>query len=242
MMKNYADKPRKGCLSVARESATEVRQRFSNDVWRDIEYRCRLRDRYLNRIWLANDRSAIDEYHRYNMKLNKINRHRNMIRPEPRYYGPIGEAKEVSSRMRVRTGRHSKGEVYDPGDQLLLYKDDVVKSAMQIDLYANLEMANKERFAVHNDVLVDMAVWFKLIGYSDYEVLNIMHGRFTIDAAILKSYYRLGYIAYGDNGCFYIAKCNFKSKDKKDIYGVVVEVFLEDHTEVLVPIMSSYDF
>ena len=230
------------CLRVARESATEVRQRFCNDACRDTELRCRLRDRHVNRIYLDNNTEAIEEYRRYNMKLNKINRHRNMIRPEPMYYGPIGEAKEVSSRMRVRPGRHSKGEVYDPGDQLLLFKDDIVKSAMQINLYADLERAGKEKHPEHNDVLVDMAVWFKLIGYSDYEVLNIMSGRFTIDAAILKSYYRLGYIAYGDNGCFYIAKCNFKSKAKKDIYGVVVEIFLEDHTEVLVPIMSSYDF
>ena len=224
------------------ESVEEHLGAFNNLACKAIDTRCTLRDRYLNRIYLSNDTEAIEEYRRYNMKLNKINRHRNMIRPEPIYYGKIGEAKEVSSRMRVRTGRHAKGEVYDPGNQLLLFKDDVVKSAMQIDLYANLEIANKERFAVHNDVLVDMAVWFKLIGYSDYEVLNIMHGRFTIDAEILRSYYRLGYCGYGDNGCFYIAKCNFKSKDKKDMYGVVVEVFMKDYTEVLIPILSSYDF
>ena len=224
------------------ETATEVRQRFCNNVWDSIELRCRLRDRYLNRIHLDNDKAAIDEYHRYNDKLNRINRHRAAIRPEPRYYGKIGEAKEVSSRMTIKTCRHAPGEAYDPQDELLLTKAEITKSAMQINLYADLERAKRETHPVHNDVLVDMAVWFKVIGYSDYEVLNIMHGRFTIDADILKSYYRLGYIAYGDNGCFYIAKCNFKSKDKKDIYAVVVEIFLEDHTEVLVPILSSYDF
>ena len=218
------------------------RSNFDNVIWRSIELRCTLRDRYLNRIHLDNDKAAIDEYHRYNDKLNRINRHRAMIRPEPRYYGKIGEAKEVSSRMTVKAGRHAPGEVYDPGDELLLTKAEITKSALQINLYADLARAGKERHPEHNDVLVDMAVWFKLIGYSDYEVLNIMHGRFTIDADILKSYYRLGYIAYGDNGCFYIAKCNFKSKDKKDIYAVVVEIFLEDHTEVLVPILSSYNF
>ena len=242
MMRNFADKLRKGCLSVVRESSIEVRQRFCNNVWDSIELRCNLRDRYLNRIHLNNDTEAIKEYHRYNDKLNRINRHRNMVRPEPRYYGKIGEAKEVSSRMTIKTCRHAPGEAYDPQDELLLTQAEITKSALQINLYADLERAKRETHPVHNDVLLDMAVWFKLIGYSDYEVLNIMHGRFTIDADILKSYYRLGYIAYGDNGCFYIAKCNFKSKDKKDIYGVVVEVFLEDHTEVLVPILSSYDF
>lgn len=144
--------------------------------------------------------------------------------------------------MTVKAGRHAKGEAYDPQDELLLTKAELTKSALQITRYAELEISGKETHPVHEDVLVDMAVWFKLIGYSDYEALNIMRGRFTIDADILKSYYRLGYIAYGDNGCFYIAKCNFKSKAKKDIYAVVVEVFLEDHTEVLVPILSSYDF
>lgn len=245
-MRNYADKLRKGCLSVAKGSSDGTsamyRSCFDNVVWKSIELRCKLRDRYLNRIWLDNDKAAIDEYHRYNDKLNRINRHRAMIRPAPRYYGPIGSAKEVSSRMTVKAGRHTKGEVYDPQDELLLTKAEITKSALQITRYADLERTKRETHPVHNDVLVDMAVWFKLIGYSDYEVLNIMHGRFTIDADILKSYYRLGYIAYGDNGCFYIAKCNFKSKDKKDIYAVVVEVFLEDHTEVLVPILSSYDF
>ena len=223
------------------ETAIEVRQRFSNAVWDSIELRCKLRDRYLNRIWLANDKAAIDEYHMYNDKLNLINRHRARIRPDPIYYGPIGSAKEVSSRMNIKTCRHAKGEVYDPQDELLLTQAEVTKSALQIELYASLEQAKREKYTVHNDVLLDMAVWFKLIGYSDYEVLNIMNGRFTIDADILKSYYRLGYIAYGDNGCCYIAKCKFKSKDNKDIYGVVCEMFLEDHTEVLVPILSSYD-
>lgn len=218
------------------------RSNFDNVQFRMIDLRCNLRDRYLNRIHLQNDTEAIEEYRRYNTKLNKINRHRSLIRPEPHYYGPIGEAKEVSSRMTVKAGRHTKGEVYDPQDELLLTQAEITKSALQINLYADLERAGKERHSVHNDVLVDMAVWFKLIGYSDYEVLNIMHGRFTIDADILRSYYRLGYIAYGDNGCFYIAKCNFKSKDKKDIYAVVVEIFMDDFTEVLIPIMSSYDF
>lgn len=218
------------------------RSNFDNVQCRLIGLRCKLRDRYLNRIWLSEDKAAIDEYHRYNDKLNRINRHRAMIRPEPRCYGKIGEAKEVSSRMTIKTGRHAKGEVYDPQDELLISQAEITKSALQINLYADLERTKRETHPVHNDVLVDMAVWFRLIGYSDYEVLNIMHGRFTIDAEILQSYYRLGYIAYGDNGCFYIAKCNFKSKDKKVIYAVVVEVFLEDHTDVLVPIMSSYDF
>lgn len=216
---------------------------FKNSPYKEIDYRHKLLSRYTNKLYLENRVEELKEYHAYCRLLDKLNRARyHQMMSNIRYYGPIGSAKEVSTRMIIKAGRHCAGEVYNPCEELLIAKNEWAKSVTQLAVYAEEDYRNViKQYETHNSVIVSAAMWLKTIGYEDYEVLCILEGRFTIDAEILKSYYRFGYVAYGVDGCVYVAKCNFKTKDNKAVYGLVLEVFKDDYTEVLIPLLSSYN-
>ena len=56
------------------------------------------------------------------------------------------------------------------------------------------------------EMMSGLAIWLKCCGYSDYEALEILRGRFDLDIKYAEWYLDQGYIWYSEYGCAYIAK------------------------------------
>lgn len=56
------------------------------------------------------------------------------------------------------------------------------------------------------EMMSGLSIWLKCCGYSDYEALEILRGRFDLDYKYADWYLDQGYIWYGAYGCAYIAK------------------------------------
>ena len=58
------------------------------------------------------------------------------------------------------------------------------------------------------EMLSGLAIWLKCCGYSDYEALEIIRGRFNLDYKYADWYLNQGYIWYSEYGCAYIVRLN----------------------------------
>lgn len=117
----------------------------------------------------------------------------------------------------------------DPCANLYVDKRHLLNSYRTMDLYqtlyANDRLTDTDINAMH-EMMTGLSIWLKCCGYSDYEALEIIRGRFVMSEVIAEWYYKYGYIWYSKVGCAYVVKLALGDRaTKKWGYGIVVDYY-----------------
>lgn len=93
------------------------------------------------------------------------------------------------------------------------------------------------------EMMSGLSIWLKCCGYSDYEALEIIRGRFDLDIKYAEWYLDQGYIWYSEYGCAYIVKIptyttQGKARVNADL-AVCVDLNVEDNKLLrLIPVVA----
>lgn len=117
----------------------------------------------------------------------------------------------------------------DPCANLYVDKRALLASYSTMDLYQTLyanDRLNDTDINAMQEMMVGLSVWLKCCGYTDYQALEIIRGRFVMSEVIAEWYYKYGYIWYSKVGCAYVVKLALGDRaTKKWGYGIVVDYY-----------------
>ena len=101
-----------------------------------------------------------------------------------------------------------EAEEVDPCANLYISLTSIAESDQWLAKIGNLMYDKTDdvilRAVTH--MMSGLSIWLKCCGYSDYEALEILRGRFDLDYKYAEWYNDQGYIWYSEYGCAYIAK------------------------------------
>lgn len=135
-------------------------------------------------------------------------------------------------------------EDVDPCANLYVVLNSLAESDMWLRKIAEGRVESTLIKAVQ-EMLSGLAIWLKCCGYSDYEALEIIRGRFDLEYKYAEWYNDQGYIWYSEYGCAYIVQLNARAlsngrtKVKTDL-GVCVDFNIGDNKLLrVIPVVAN---
>lgn len=101
-----------------------------------------------------------------------------------------------------------EAEEVDPCANLYVSLSSIAESDKWLAKIGNLvyDKTDDVLLKAVTEMMSGLSIWLKCCGYSDYEALEILRGRFDLDIKYAGWYLDQGYIWYGEHGCAYIVK------------------------------------
>ena len=216
--------------------ATMIINLFRTSYAKDSFDRTRVRDRYLNSI------RGTEEYSTY------LDYFKGLRKGFNKWLGKHWETESITVRsmeymedIKVETERINHyikcgivdAEDVDPCANLYINLISIAESDKWLARIAEGRVESTLIKAVQ-EMLSGLAIWLKCCGYSDYEALEIIRGRFDLDYKYADWYLDQGYIWYSDYGCAYIVRLNARqlnngrARVKTDL-GVCVDLNIGDN-------------
>ena len=210
--------------------------------------RTNTRDRYINSIRGTEEYNA---YCDYSMGLRKgynkwFNKHwdTEIITVKVMEYMKDIKAKTDRINHYIKCGIVEAEDV-DPCANLYVSLNSIAESDKWLARIAEGRVESTLIKAVTN-MMSGLAIWLKCCGYSDYEALEIIRGRFDLDIKYADWYLDQGYIWYSEYGCAYIVRStvtgkmlsNGKARVKTDL-AVCVDLNIGDNKLLrVVPVIA----
>lgn len=216
--------------------STLIRGIFSSGYVKDSFDRVSARDRYLNSIRGTEDYDAYCDYAKglrkgFNKWFDKHWETESITVKSMEYMEDI-KVKTERINHYIRCGIVDAADV-DPCANLYINLISIAESDRWLRKIAEGRVESTLIKAVQ-EMLSGLSIWLKCCGYSDYEALEIIRGRFDLDYKYAEWYNDQGYIWYSDYGCAYIVQLNARAlsngrtKVKTDL-GVCVDLNIGDN-------------
>lgn len=99
-------------------------------------------------------------------------------------------------------------EEVDPSANLYVSLTSIAESDKWLAKIGNMVYDKTDDVLIKavTEMMSGLTIWLKCCGYSDYEALEILRGRFDLDIKYAEWYNDQGYIWYSNYGCAYIVK------------------------------------
>lgn len=223
--------------------ATLILNQFKTEHIKKSFSRTDVRDKYINSIRDTDEYSA---YVDYSKKLrqgfnNWINRHwetENVSVKSMRYMEDI-KVRSYPVNHYIKCGI-VEAEETDPCANLYISLTSIAESDKWLHRIGNLvyEKTDDVLLKAVTEMMSGLSIWLKCCGYSDYEAIEILRGRFDLDIKYADWYLDQGYIWYSAYGCAYIVKIP-KARFNADL-AVCVDFNMEDNKLLrLIPVIAK---
>lgn len=193
--------------------ATMIINLFRTGYAKDSFDRTRARDRYINSI------RGTEEYSTY------LDYFKGLRKGFNKWLGKHWETESITVKsmeymedIKVKTDRINHyiecgivdAEDVDPCANLYIDLRSIVKSDEWLRKIGNMvyDKTPDVLLKAVTHMMSGLAIWLKCCGYSDYEALEIIRGRFDLDYKYANWYLDQGYIWYSEYGCAYIVRLN----------------------------------
>lgn len=193
--------------------ATMIINLFRTGYAKNSFDRTNARDKYLNRI------RGTEEYSTY------LDYYKGLRKGSNKWFNKHWEtdcvtvkSMEYMEDIKVRTDRINHyiscgivdAEEVDPCANLYIDLRSIAESDKWLARIGNLVYDKTDDVILRavQEMMSGLAIWLKCCGYSDYEALEIIRGRFDLDYKYADWYLNQGYIWYSEYGCAYIVRLN----------------------------------
>lgn len=207
-----------------------------------------IRDRYINSIRGTDEYSKYLDYSKWLRKgFNKwFNRHweTETVKVKSMQYMEDITVKTERINHYINAGLVEAEEV-DPCANLYVNLNSLAESDKWLRKIGNMVYVGTDDALLKavTEMMSGLSIWLKCCGYSDFEALEILKGRFDLDYKYAEWYAGQGYIWYSEYGCAYIAKLlsfttNGRTRVKAD-YSVCVDLNMGDNKLLrLIPVVA----
>lgn len=204
------------------------------------------RDRYINSIRGTDEYSKYMDYSTglrkgYNRWLGRRWEPENITVVSMKYMEDIRVKTERINHY-IRCGVVDAEEV-DPSANLYISLTSIAESDKWLAKIGNLvyDKTDDVLLKAVTEMLSGLSIWLKCCGYSDYEALEILRGRFDLDIKYAEWYCNQGYVWYSEYGCAYIVRipqAAGRARVKTD-YAVCVDLNISDNKLLrLIPVVA----
>lgn len=207
-----------------------------------------MRDRYINSIRGTDEYSKYLDYSRglrkgFNLWFSRHWETETVTVKEMKYMEDI-KVKTERINHYIDCGLVDAEEV-DPCANLYVNLISIAESDKWLAKIGNLvyDKTDDALLKAVTEMMSGLSIWLKCCGYSDYEALEILRGRFDLDYKYADWYNGQGYIWYSEYGCAYIAKLlSFTARGRTRVkadYAVCVDLNMRDNKLLrLIPVVS----
>lgn len=218
-------------------------------VYQNSFARTNARDRYINSIRGTEDYSTyLDYYNGLRKGYNKwFDRHWETETVTTRGMEYMEDIKVKTERINhyIDCGLVDAEEV-DPCANLYVNLISIAESDKWLHKIGNMvyDKTDDVLLKAVTEMMSGLSIWLKCCGYSDYEALEILRGRFDLEYKYADWYLDQGYIWYSEYGCAYIAKLlsftlRGSTRVKAD-YAVCVDLNMGDNKLLrLIPVVAK---
>ena len=228
--------------------ASLVLNQFKVDNIKNSFSRTDARDKYINSIRETEEYSIYLDYSNGLRKgFNKwFDRHWETEIVTTREMEYMGDIKVRIERINhyINCGLVDAEEV-DPSANLHVSLSSIAESDKWLRRIGNMAYDKTDDVLLKavTEMMSGLSIWLKCCGYSDYEALEILRGRFDLDYKYADWYNGQGYIWYSEYGCAYIAKLlSFTSRGRARVkadYAVCVDLNMRDNKLLrLIPVVA----
>ena len=230
--------------------ASLIRGLFSVGYVKDSFDRVGTRDKYINSIRGTEEYSKYLDYSNglrkgFNKWLNKHWETERITVLKMEYMEDIRLKKDLTNHY-IKCGIVDAEDI-DPCANLYVNLTTIAESDKWLKRIGNLvyDKTDDDLLRAVQEMMSGLAIWLKCCGYSDYEALEILRGRFDLDYKYADWYWDQGYIWYSEYGCAYIVRLNARTlsngraKVKTDL-GVCVDLNIRDNKLLrVIPVVAN---